>query len=261
MDKQPEPPGNRDGSSAGENRPKVAVIAPAYNEAGKIGAVVRKVRAVAQGTPGPRLTMVVVDDASTDSTRREAEEAGAVVLHHQTNRGVGAGIRTGIEWAREHQFDIITIISGDDQHNPDELPRLLAPILGGDCDFVQGSRWLRGGTVVNAPLSRRLSTRLYSAIMSLVTLRSCTDGTNGLRAFRASLLDDGRINLQQECLDGYELEPYLLYKVLTLNHRVREVPITIRYHHEHGGCTKMRPIRDWWRIFRPLLFLRLGIWT
>ena len=242
------------------NLPKAAIVAPAFNEAGKIGAVVRKVNDAAQKMADVRVTMVVVDDASADDTGREAGEAGAHVIRHASNRGVGAAIRTGIEWAKSNHFEIVTIISGDDQHNPDELPQMLAPILKGECDFVQGSRWMSGGAVVDAPLSRRLLTRLYSAIMCLMTLRPCTDGTNGMRAFRTALLDDPGINLRQECLDGYELEPYFLYKVLTSNNRVLEVPITIRYHREQGAWTKMKPIRDWWRILRPLVYLRIGLW-
>ena len=241
-----------------DERLRVALIAPAYNEEGKIGRVVEKVKAVA-----PRLhcdlTMVVVDDCSTDGTQAEAEAAGAIVIRHEHNRGVGAGIRTGIDYARQQGFDVAAVISGDDQHVPDELERLFEPILNGEVDFVQGSRWMRGGRVENIPLHRSVLTRVYSWMVRLFVGFRCTDGTNGLRAFRLSILDDERINLWQDWLDTYELEPYLLYQAIRTGVRLVEVPCTVRYHSRKVGFTKMRPWRDWWRLLRPLVLLKLRL--
>ena len=84
-----------------------------------------------------------------------------------------------------------------------------------------------------------------------------TDGTNGFRAFRLDLLDDPRIRLDQAWLDRYELEPYLLFQAVRCGYRVREVPVTVRYHAR--GTTKMRGLSDGWRILRPLILLRLGL--
>jgi dolichol-phosphate mannosyltransferase len=234
------------------------VLAPAYNEQGKIGRVVEKVLAVAPTLPC-EVTMVAVDDCSADGTSAEAEAAGAVVLRHGRNRGVGAAIRTGIDWAREHGCDVVIPIAGDDQHEPAELGRLLAPVVEGEADFVQGSRWLPGGRVENIPFSRKTLTRLYAWMIRFLLGFRCTDGTNGLRAIRLSVFDDPRINLWQDWLDSYELEPYLLYQAIRTKVRLVEVPITIRYHPRKVGFTKMRPWRDWWRILRPILFLKLGL--
>ncbi len=239
-------------------RARVALIAPAYNEQGKIGRVVEKVAAVASSLPCD-LTLVVVDDASRDGTAAEAEAAGAIVICHETNQGVGAGIRSGIDWARANGFDIAAVISGDDQHDPAELGRLLDPVLRGECDFAQGSRWMRGGRVENIPLHRAILTRGYSWMVRLLVGFRCTDGTNGLRAFRLSIFDDPRINLWQPWLNTYELEPYLLYQALRTGVRLIEVPCTVRYHSRKVGFTKMRPWRDWWRILRPLVLLKLGL--
>ena len=85
-----------------------------------------------------------------------------------------------------------------------------------------------------------------------------TDSTNGFRAFRTTLLDDQRLDLQQQWLDGYELEPYLLYKAIRCGYRVREAPVTKRYDLSRG-YTKMRPFIDWWSILRPVVYLGLGI--
>jgi len=233
---------------------RVAVVVPAFDERGKIGDVVRKVpRHVAS-------CVIVVDDASSDGTGEEAKAAGAEhVLRHQANRGVGAGIRTGLERARALGFEFATILSGDDQHEPDELPRVLAPLFEDRADLVQGSRWLPGGATPGIPHSRRWLTRLYSHLFRLASGFPSTDGTNGFRALRLSMLDDSRIRLDQEWLDRYELEPYLLYQAVRCGYRVCEAPVTVRYHAR--GTTKMHPLRDGWRMLRPLVYLRLGLRT
>jgi dolichol-phosphate mannosyltransferase len=76
-----------------------------------------------------------------------------------------------------------------------------------------------------------------------------------------SLFEDKRINIWQDWLDRYELEPYLLFKALRLRHKVVEVPVTIEYPSENDGIafTKMRALVDWWKIFRPVVFLALGL--
>ena len=231
---------------------RVAAVVPAYNEAGKIGAVVRKV---------PRRyasTVFVVDDCSTDGTSEEAREAGAErVIRHERNRGVGAAIRTGLEAAHREGFTFAVILSGDDQHEPDELPRVLGPLFAGEADLVQGSRWLPGGATPGIPPDRRWLTRVYPLLLRIASGYPSTDGTNGFRAFRLSLLDDPRVRLDQDWLDRYELEPYLLYQAVRCGLRVTEVPVTVRYHSR--GTSKMRFLSDGWRILRPLVYLRLGL--
>lgn len=231
---------------------QVAVVVPAFNERGKIGDVVRKV---------PRRwasCVIVVDDCSSDGTAEEAREAGSErVIRHPVNRGVGAAIRTGLMAAKEAGHTYAAILSGDDQHEPDELPRILVPLFAGEADLVQGSRWLPGGATPGIPPDRRWLTRLYPLLFRIASGHAISDGTNGMRAFRLSLLDDPRIQLSQDWLDRYELEPYLLFQAMRSGYRIREAPVTVRYHGR--GTTKMRLIQDGWRILRPLVFLRLGM--
>jgi dolichol-phosphate mannosyltransferase len=228
------------------------VVVPAFNEQGKIGDVVRKV------SRAHVACVIVVDDCSRDRTSDEAREAGAErVIRHEVNRGVGAGIRTGLLAAKEMGFEFAAILSGDDQHEPNELPRVLAPLLAGEADLVQGSRWLPGGATPGIPAERRWLTQLYPWLFRFASGYPSTDGTNGFRAFRLTLLDDPRIRLDQPWLDRYELEPYLLYQTVRCGYRVREVPVTVCYHSR--GTTKMRLVRDGWRILRPVVYLRLGL--
>ena len=231
------------------------VILPAFNEEGKIGRVVRKIKQT-----GVACDILVVDDCSTDNTRAEAEREGAQVITHELNTGVGGGIRTGLFYARDNGYRIAVIMSGDDQHEPSELPRTLEPLLSDEYDFLQGSRYMPGGKVVNEKTFRLVTTKWYSRCFSLLAGRKITDATNGFRAFKIEVLEDPSIKLDQQWLNTYELEPYLLYRVVKGKRwRFKEVPITVRYHDTGREYTKMRPFRDWWRLARPMFLLWLGL--
>ena len=235
-------------------RPRVLCVAPAWNEGERIARVVRAV-------PSDFVeTTVVVDDGSSDDTADHADAAGATVIRTGANRGVGAAIRSGIDYAIEHGYDIVVVVSGGGKTPPEQIPRLLDPIIKGEAELAQGSRYLDGGEYLRMPLRRRLGTRAYTFLFSLFCRRRVTDASSGFRAIKVSLFKDKQINLWQEWLDRYELEPYLLFKALRLRHNVVEVPVTIEYPNTDGiAYTKMKPLRDWWKIFRPVLFLGIGL--
>jgi dolichol-phosphate mannosyltransferase len=231
---------------------RILVVLPALNEAGKVGSVVQQMpHEIVDET-------LVVDDGSTDTTVSESEAAGATVVRHPRNRGVGAAIRTGIRYAETNGFDVVVVMASDDQDVPSELPRLLGRLTEGGFDYVQGSRYLPGGTRVHHPRSRTILTRGYSLLFSMVARRWTTDASNGYRAFRTTIVR--AMNLDQEWLDRYELEPYLYYQAIRQGYRVTETPVTKQYPADRSvGYTKMRPFWDWWRISRPLVYLGLGL--
>ena len=154
--------------------------------------------------------------------------------------------------------DVVVVMGGDDQDDPAEIAVLVAPIERGEADFVQGSRRLEGRRTVDMPLFRLVTTKAYSVLFRLLTGFRSTDATNGFRAFSTDVVRDERIRLHQTWLDTYELEPYLLFQAIRYGWRVREAPVTKSYHRELG-YSKMLPGRDWWRLLRPIIFLRLGI--
>ena len=233
---------------------RVVAMPVTFNEEKKIGSVLDRFR------PADVERIVVVDDGSTDGTPQAIAARGAGILRHEVRRGVGAAIRTGLNWARAQGFDVAVIVAGNDKDRPQEIPRLLEPIAEGGCHLVQGSRYLPGGSYGNMPAYRRVATQvLHPRLLSLLTRTRITDSTNGFRAIRLTLLDDTRIDLEQDWLDGYELEPYLLYKALTLGYKVREVPVTKIYPTATLGYTKMRPITGWWEMLSPLFLLATGI--
>ena len=230
---------------------KTIAIIPAYNEEGKIGITVKRTKKFVD-------LVLVVNDCSYDQTEKEAKRAKAFVINHKKNRGVGAAIRTGIDYALKNNYGVCVILGGDNQDNPEEIPKLLEKIRG-DYDFVQGSRRLKGGKKINMPLFRRITTKSYSLFFSLISGFKVTDGTNGFRAFKTSIFKNNKINIWQKWLDGYELEPYLYYMCIKNKLKVIEVPVTKWYPHKRDLYTKMEPLSDYWKITRPLVFLKFGI--
>lgn len=235
------------------SEPLVAVIIPALNEAGKIGRVLDKL------PRDGRFEAIVVDDGSTDGTGDEARAHGAaVVLRHEQRGGVGAAIRDGWKEGLRRNRPYLALLSGDDQHEPSELIAAFDALRQAGADYAQGSRWRVGGRVEGPIGHRSFGTRIYSVVFSVLVLRRITDATNGFRIFKADILRDPAVNLDQEWLTSYDLEPYVLYKSIRRGYKVIEVPCTVRYH-AREGYTKMRGLRDWWRLFRPAILLRTGV--
>ena len=233
---------------------RVVAAAIAYNERAKIGLVLDRF------VPGAADEVVVVDDGSTDGTGDIARQKGATVLTHVRRRGAGAAIRTAIDYALSAGFDVIVVLAGNDKDRPAEIPRLVRPLFVGGYDLVQGSRYLPGGSFGNMPLYRRLATQfIHPWLFSMLAGQPMTDTTNGFRALRLAVLADPRLDLSQAWLDQYELEPYLLYKMIKLGYKVKEAPVTKVYPPHELGYTKMRPIIGWWSILRPLALLGLGL--
>jgi dolichol-phosphate mannosyltransferase len=232
---------------------KVLAMPVAFNEEKKIGSVLDRF------TPGLVDKIIVVDDGSTDGTPDEIRKRGIEVVTHKIRRGVGAAIRTGIRYAQQNGFDVLIVLAGNDKDRPAEIPELLKPIREGNCDFVQGSRYLNGNRGGNMPLYRRLATKLHPVLFSIACRRKVSDSTNGFRAIRLSIFNDARINIDQPWLDKYELEPYILFKAIRLGYQFAEVPVTKIYPSRELGYTKMKPLTGWWSILRPIFLLGLGI--
>lgn len=233
---------------------RVLAVPIAFDEERAIGRVLDRLGDI------KGVNVAVVDDASTDNTPTVVGQKGVALIRHPARRGAGAAIRTAYVWAREHGYDICVIMSGNDKDHPAEMHRLVDPIVRGEADVVQGSRYLGGGNHTNMPRYRRIASKyIHPWLFSVTARQRMTDTTNGYRAIRLSMLDDARIDLSQSWLDNYELEPYLLFKAIQLGYVVVEAPVTKAYPLQGRPYTKMRPVADWWSILRPIVLLGLGL--
>ena len=158
---------------------RVVALIPAYNEEATVQEVIRAVR-----TYIPEV--VVIDDASSDGTARAAREAGAVVISHAINRGVGAALRTGYRYALEQSFDVIMQVDADGQHDPAYIPKLLEALDEG-YDLVIGSRFLNKSHQ-DYSWVRRLGIRFFTWLGNRLGGTDITDITSGYRAYRAEAL-------------------------------------------------------------------------
>jgi dolichol-phosphate mannosyltransferase len=233
---------------------RVLGMFPFHNERAKLQLLVQRFR------PGLVDKFLPVDDGSTDGGVDILRRHGLDVLRQPHRTGIGACIKRCVRYAQENDYDILVVMAGNNKDDPAEIPRLVTPIVHNGYDYVQGSRFLPGGTSHHLPRFRRVMIRLLSLIFTLYTRRRCTDITNGFRAYRVSLFDDPSINIWQDWLDDYEYEYYVQWKVFTLRYRVLEVPVSKVYPGVKGTeYTKIRPIFGWWRMLRPFIFLALRI--
>lgn len=154
--------------------PPLLVVVPALNEEGSVGDVVREVRAAV-----PDAVCLVIDDGSTDATAAAAEGAGAQVLRLPFNIGVGGAMRAGFRYARDNGYPVVVQVDADGQHDPRDIPTLLAELR--DADIVIGSRFAGHGTY-EARGPRRWAMRVLAAAVSTVARRSLPDVTSGFKA-------------------------------------------------------------------------------
>ncbi len=180
------------------------------------------------------------------------------VLSNRERKGIGVAIREGIKYAMLRKYDVAVVMAGNGKDQPNEIPRLLEPILKDNYDYVQGSRFLNGGRTVKNPFLRKMFSRLFPFVWTFMTNTRCTDVTNGFRAYRLNMFSNHQINIDQSWLNGYELEYYIHYKALTLGYRTKEVPVSKIYPFSHkGGYSNISPLRDWWTIVSPLIYLKI----
>jgi glycosyltransferase involved in cell wall biosynthesis len=154
---------------------KTLAAIPCYNEGLAIGSVVLKARRYVDA-------VLVVDDGSTDDTKEVAQEAGAIVVSHETNTGKGRAVRTALGYAVDNKFDTLVLLDGDGQHNPNEIPLLIEPLKNDTADFVIGFRQLK-----QMPVYRRIGRSVLDHATGLGN--SVTDSQSGFRALNRKTID------------------------------------------------------------------------
>src|SRR3954451_11129542 len=195
---------------------KIAVVIPAYNEEDNIGSVLPRIPA---SVCGAETAILVVDDGSRDATGDIARAAGAAVARHVINRGGGAALRTGYRLMSDSGAHIVVTLDADGQHLPEEMSRLVGPVLDGEVAVAHGSRVL-GEAEANHP-AREAGIVFFNKLVSFITRTHVTDCSNGYRSVRADVLP--QLVLRQEQFHTSEF----MIEAIKRGVPAREVPVTV----------------------------------
>jgi len=224
----------------------ITAILPAYNEEVSIGSVVLRTRQYAD-------RVIVVDDGSSDRTAEVAALAGAEVLRHPLNRGKGAALKTGFESLNGDA--VIVTIDTDGQHDPADIPRLVQPILRGEADMVNGSRYINGNKK-DTPLYRRVGQKVLDVATNMGSDLKVTDSQSGFRAFCGHAKEVFRFRQ-----NGLAIESEMLADAAAAGLRIQEVEIGVRYDVDgssehpvtHGVRVLLKVLQDM-ELRRPLYY-------
>jgi glycosyltransferase involved in cell wall biosynthesis len=232
---------------AGTGAP-IAIVIPAYNEEPTVADVVREVPGEVAGLPSE---VIVIVDGARDATAALARSAGGLVCDVPVNRGQGAALRLGYWLARARGAAVIATIDADGQYEPDELARVVVPILDGRADFVSGSRRL--GAELTSDRVRHLGVLVFGALISVLVRHRVSDPACGIRAMRADLT--AAVRLEQPQYQASEL----MISAALHGYRLAEVPTTMRDRGRHATGTKKggnlayglrfarAAVHTWWR--------------
>jgi glycosyltransferase involved in cell wall biosynthesis len=199
---------------------KLIIYLPAYNEEEKIQVVIKRLPRSLENID--QIQYLVIDDGSEDRTRELALEAGAEVISHEQNRGVGGAFHTAVNYALENGADILVGIDADGQFDPGEIPMLIVPILNDQADMVMGSRFSTGRPK-NMPKAKYWGNKQVAKILNYVGNEKYEDVSCGFRAYsRDALL---RFNLFGVFTFTHETIIALLYQ----GQRVLEMPVSVQY--------------------------------
>jgi dolichol-phosphate mannosyltransferase len=214
---------------------RVAVLIPTYNERDSLPVIVRRVRQVV-----PDVDVVVLDDNSPDGTGEVADALAAAdpqvhVLHREGKEGLGAAYLAGFGWAMDAGYDAVVEMDADGSHRPEHLPAMLA--AAENADAVIGSRWVRGGSVVNWPLHRKALSVGGNLYVKVLLGMPVNDATAGYRVYRIEALREMGLD-DVESL-GYCFQTDLTWRAVKHGLTVVEVPIT--FVEREVGDSKMSP--------------------
>jgi len=165
---------------SGERRPKVVAVIPCFNTGDTVADVIVKAKKYVD-------QVIVVDDGSYDGTGEVARATGALVIKHSRNGGYGEAMKSCFEAAKANAADVLIILDGDGQHNPDEIPMALAPIFRGEADLVIGSRFLTNDVAM--PRYRKFGISVITLLFNLGSRTKVSDAQSGFRAYNKRMLE------------------------------------------------------------------------
>lgn len=219
----------------------ISVVIPVFNEELTIGNVIERLTLVMQ-KHGFKYEIIVVDDFSVDKSLDFSKRLGVRVLSLKMHMGKGYALRAGFAKVKG---EIITTIDSDGSHRPEELPRLLTPLLQNRSDLVIGSRYL-GQTPVAARKLNAAGVRLFNFLVKILTRTNVSDSQSGYRVMKNNVLQSMRLKS-----NGYEIESEMLVKTAKHGFRVMEVPIS--FEQRTYGTSRLDPMVDGLKILLSIL--------
>jgi len=217
---------------------KVFVVIAAYNEKYTIAQVLDDLK-----KHGYKKN-IVVDDGSEDNTSQIAEKKGAIVLKHVINRGQGAALKTGIDYALMHDADIIITFDADGQHQAKEIKKLMEPVISGKFDVALGSRFLGNGEAI--PFRRKMLLKGSTFIQNIFYGVKLTDAHNGFRALSRKAAQ--KIEMTA---DRMAHASQIINEISKKRLRYKEVGVTILYTKEtieRGAGSFTQALKVFWRM-------------
>ncbi|MBY8989921.1 MAG: glycosyltransferase family 2 protein [Candidatus Lokiarchaeota archaeon] len=191
----------------------LGVVIPAYNEELNIGRTLDQI----PKNISDNLCVIVVDDGSKDKTYEIASKYDITILKHPKNRGNGAATKTGLEFCREKNFELVIILDADGQHPPKYIDDFITSIMEDSVEFVIGNRFKQ---YYNMDVNRKLCSKLMTAFYFLFLHKKIADPTNGYRALSSKLIQN--IEFESE----YSLTQEMLFKILPY-YKYKEIPIKL----------------------------------
>ncbi len=226
---------------------KLLVAFPCYNEAETIASVLASIPGSFEGIDERRL--LVVDDGSTDDTAALSLAAGAMVVRHKRNKGLGVAFRTAVDYAVAHGYDIMVNMDGDGQFDPADIQGLINPILREEADFVAGTRFLNGQKIEHMPAVKRWGNQGMNRLVSRFCGQKFSDVSCGFRAYsRDTLLKInfyGRFTYTQESFVSFKFQ----------NVAMGEAPVGVRYFPDR----KSRVAGSVWTYFKRTVGILSGL--
>jgi glycosyltransferase involved in cell wall biosynthesis len=218
----------------------ISVVIPVFNEARTVGNMIRRVKSVTERT-GFRHEIIVVDDCSQDQSLETSRIACVKLYSLKKHMGKGCALRAGFA---EAKGEIIVTIDSDGSHRPEELPRLLAPILQDRADFVIGSRYLHRKPG-SAKKLNAFGAYLFNFLIQVFTRTRVSDSQSGYRAMKSKILRNMRLKSVE-----YEIESEMLVKAAVRGYRIREVPIS--FEQRTYGTSQLDPLVDGIKILQSI---------
>jgi glycosyltransferase involved in cell wall biosynthesis len=204
------------GQATEVKHPRIVVAIPCFNTEHYIADVVTRTKKYVD-------QVIVINDGSHDQTAMIAEAAGATVVNHNKNKGYGEAIKSCFNAAKENNADVLVIIDGDGQHNPDEIPQMIMPILSKEADFVIGTRFR--GTETNMPIYRKLGIQIINSLYNFGSRTKISDTQCGFRAYSTKNTDTLSLDAS-----GMDISVEILLEIRRNRFVIKEVPVSCLYH-------------------------------